>query len=378
MIDNARKLADWLPQLQQSRWLALDTEADSLHCYPEKLCLVQLSCATGDVLVDPLAGFDLSPMLELLRGRELIMHGADYDLRLLSRCLKFVPSVIFDTMLAARFLGLREFALSALVSRYLGVKLVKGPQKAKWSRRPLPPELLLYAQNDTVHLKPLADLLGAELKNLGRLGWHQEACVRLIADSKRTKGRNPEDSWRVPGSDRLPPKGLAALRVLWQWREEEAIENNKPPFFILSHESLLQIAAQIAQPESISQVLPACWSDRRRQGLLAAVDRAGSQNEVLRPRPRSTNHRFRRLTEVEHQRLHELRQRRDQRARKLGLDASFVASRSMLVSVVCQGGDSDELMNWQREILLGNDHSLQAQEPTSLVDQKRTEPRDEG
>jgi ribonuclease D len=349
MIDDARQLAEWLPHLRESIWVALDTEADSLHCYPEKLCLLQFSCAAGHVLVDPLADLNLNGLFQVLRGREIIMHGADYDLRLLKRCLRFVPDHIFDTMLAARFLGMREFALSALVSRFLGVKLVKGPQKAKWSRRPLPPELLDYAINDTAHLKPLADLLRAELVRAGRLSWHAEACARMIEEARRAKERDPEEAWRMAGSDRLSPRALAILRGLWHWREEEAIQANKPPFFILSHEALLQMAARAAHGDTGQSTVPTSWSERRRRSLSQALDRALGQSEVQRPR--TPNHRFRRLTEAEHQRLYDLRQRRDQTARKLGLEASFIASRALLVSVAC-GREQSNLMEWQQDILL--------------------------
>src|SRR5262249_29610786 len=122
--------------LQAASWVAVDTEADSLHAYPEKVCLIQISTVAGDELVDPLAGVDINPMLDALTGHELIMHGADYDLRLLCKHHKFVPSAVFDTMLAGRLLGLRQFGLSHLVDRLLCVKLEKWAQKAKLSIQP--------------------------------------------------------------------------------------------------------------------------------------------------------------------------------------------------------------------------------------------------
>ena len=161
-------------------WIAVDTEADSLHAYPEKLCLIQVSALGLNELVDPLAQTDLRPLLEIFRRHELIFHAADYDLRLLRRAFDFTPAQIFDTMEAARLLGHREFGLTHLVNKYLDVTLEKGPQKANWARRPLTERMQIYARNDTRHLKAVADLLRAELQQKGRLRWHQEVCARLV------------------------------------------------------------------------------------------------------------------------------------------------------------------------------------------------------
>jgi len=182
VIDTDAKLTAFLPALKSATWLALDTEADSLHAYPEKVCLIQISTVAGDRLVDPLAPVNLDPFFAALNEHDLIMHGADYDLRLLRKHHEFVPRAIFDTMLAARLLGERQFGLSSLVEKFLGVKLDKASQKADWARRPLTERMETYARNDTHHLKPLADKLRLELQQKGRLAWHQESCARLIVD----------------------------------------------------------------------------------------------------------------------------------------------------------------------------------------------------
>ena len=95
VINTDEKLAALLTTIRSADWLALDTEADSLHAYPEKVCLIQISTAAGDTLIDPLAGIDLDPLLDALNAHELIMHGADYDLRLLRKHHEFVPSADF-------------------------------------------------------------------------------------------------------------------------------------------------------------------------------------------------------------------------------------------------------------------------------------------
>src|SRR5262245_60471784 len=232
VLDTQKKLEAFLPVLRAAEWVAVDTEADSLHAYPEKVCLIQVSTADGDRLIDPLAGFTIGSMLEALSGHQLIMHGADYDLRLLRKHHEFVPSTIFDTMLAARLLGDRKFGLTDLVANHLGVKLEKGPQKADWARRPLTERMENYARNDTLHLKPLADRLRAALIEKGRLIWHQEMCARLVADCARPSAPDPDSVWRVKGSHVLGRPALAVLRELWCWREKEAVAANRPPFYV--------------------------------------------------------------------------------------------------------------------------------------------------
>src|SRR5258706_557326 len=182
VIETHQKRKDFVPQLRSTEWIAIDTEADSLHAYPERLCLIQVSVPGSDELLDPLASVDLNPVFELFRKHELILHGADYDLRLLRKSTGFVPSAIFDTMLASRLLGCREFGLNNLVNQFLGVALEKGPQKANWAQRPLTPRMVAYAHNDTRHLKPLADMLRKQLREKGRLDWHREWCDSLIKD----------------------------------------------------------------------------------------------------------------------------------------------------------------------------------------------------
>src|SRR5262249_25136295 len=155
---------------------------------------------------------DLAPLWEVLQRHELIMHGADYDLRMLRKGFGFVPSVVFDTMIASRLLGSREFGLNNLVGQYLGVHLEKGPQKANWARRTLTPRMKTSARNDTHYLNPLSDLWRGQLMEKGRLPWLQETCARLIADCAQPRPTDPDLVWRVKGSHHLGPPALAVLR----------------------------------------------------------------------------------------------------------------------------------------------------------------------
>lgn len=350
MIDTEAKLAAFLPTIRAAAWIAVDTEADSLHAYPEKVCLIQISTVAGDELVDPLAILHLDPLLDALNAHQLIMHGADYDLRLLRKHHEFVPSAIFDTMLAARLLGERQFGLGSLAEKFLGVKLEKGSQKANWARRPLTERMETYARNDTHYLKPLVDKLCVELETRGRLAWHQESCARLIEDCTRHEPVDHEFVWRVKGSHTLGRAALAVLRELWRWRETEAIAANRPPFFVLSHETLVALAAAAAARHPLEPLVPRHLSDRRRASLAEAIQAGLSVPPDQYPEiPRN---RSRRPTESERRRFSELERRRDAQAHRLSLDPTLIASRATLSDLAYHweayaGG----LMKWQRDLL---------------------------
>lgn len=339
-----------MPSLRAAKWIAVDTEADSLHSYPEKLCLIQISSPAGDFLIDPLAGLNLAPLLDILRPHEVILHGADYDLRLLFRTFGFVPGAVFDTMLAARFLGLKEFGLNHLVRKYMDVELEKGPQKANWSRRPLTEKMVFYAMCDTRYLKPLADILRGELVQKGRLDWHREACARLVGECSQARSKDPDLAWRIKGNEKLSRKGLAVLRELWHWRESEAVEANKPPYFVLSHELMVQIA-DAPSLKTLKDLLPLHLSPRRCQGIVQAYQRGHLVD--LRALPDRIRNHAPRVTMAHNRKFELLRSRRDQRAAELGLDPSFVASRAMLMETACDGEVAvNAMMAWQRELLL--------------------------
>ncbi len=331
-------------------WIAMDTEADSLHAYPEKVCLIQISLPGMDELIDPLSGIDLGPLFKTLGDHELIMHGADYDLRLLRKHHDFVPRAIFDTMLASRLLGIMQFGLTNLVNQYLGVTLDKGSQKADWARRPLTEKMEEYARNDTHHLKPLADRLTADLEAKGRLAWHQESCAQLIRDCGESKPPNLDLVWRMKGSHRLTRSGLAVLREIWHWRELEAIEANKPPYFILQHEALVELASAAAAGRAVEPLIPARFSRHRREGLTAAIRQGLAVPAAKRPEP--VRQVFRRINDATKRRLVELQNRRDARAAELEIDPTLIASRAVLLDLAEDwNGHQAELMNWQRDLL---------------------------
>jgi ribonuclease D len=347
VIDTVDELARLARQVAGAPWIAVDTEADSLYAYPERLCLLQISLPGADEVVDPLAGIDLGPLLEALRGRELLLHGADYDLRLLAKTLGFVPARVFDTMIAARLLGDRQLGLAATAERHLGVQLSKGSQKANWARRPLPEALLRYARDDTRHLAPLAEVLRERLERSARLAWHEESCACLVEDCARPRAVDPDRVWRLAGAERLDARGLAALKAAWHWREAEALAARRPPYFVVSHERLVEIAGDAAEAAPGKARLPDQLRPDRARSLRRALAAALASPPRTWPRsaPRATPSR-----RYDRARLDRLKQRRDIVASELGLEPTVVASRAVLERLAVDAEDP-EVMRWQRALL---------------------------
>lgn len=347
MIATDSQLAELLPRMQAVGRVAVDTEADSLHCYFEKLCLIQLSFDGQDVLIDPLASIDLQPLCAALAEKEIVLQGMDFDLRLLRRTLNFVARNVFDTVIAARLLGLREFSLAALVEKFFGVTLVKGSQKANWARRPLSPVMEKYAKNDTHFLLPLAATMEEQLEMLGRTEWFRQSCQRALEQTALQRERDPDEAWRVAGSGTLEGQTGAVLRALWYWRDREAQQADRPTFHILQNSAMIDAAERFAAGETPHF---RHLSDRRRRGFLAAAQEALALQEPDWPqrRPRLNKPRSREFDK----RVEELKRRRDICAKELALEASFIAPRSALEAIAGEASRSETvLVQWQRELL---------------------------
>jgi len=205
-----------------------------------------------------------------------------------------------------------------------------------------------YARNDTRYLKPLADILRAELRQKGRLSWHHECCQCLIKDCAQIRPSDPDIVWRVKGSHRLGPPALGVLREIWHWREKEAVSANKPPYFVLTPETMVDLSEAAVEARSLKEILPRHISSRRRQGIEEAIERGLAAEKlpgVLRSQPY-------RQSEAEKRRMQELEKRRDSQAAALGIDPTLIASRAMLVLLAKDWQKhQSELMKWQRELL---------------------------
>jgi ribonuclease D len=345
LIADPQGLAELVARLAPLSRIALDTEADSLHSYFEKLCLVQISTEHENVLVDPLAGFSLQPLYETLANRQLVLHGADYDLRMLHRGGQFVVTDIFDTMIAARLCGYQELGLAALVAKHFGVKLSKASQKANWALRPLSNQMIEYAINDTRYLLPLAEILHAELRRLNRWDWFAESCNRMLMAAREPRERDEAKAWRIPGSAALPPRAQSVLRVLWHWRDAEARAWDRPPFHVISNEDILRIAEKAVNGEAFSTPR---MSNRRRKSfeIILALALHIPAGEWPAPAPSRRS----RPSREQSERFERLKETRDRVAAELGLDSSIVAPRSALEAASLDPR-TPLLMRWQKKLL---------------------------
>jgi ribonuclease D len=269
-IRTAEDLAGLAVELGGAPAVAIDTEADSLHHYPGKLCLVQICDDRGrGHLVDPLLLRDLSPLGAVLADPNTIkvLHAADNDLAYLKRLYGVTVASLFDTAVAARFLGATALGLEGLLTQYLGVTAVKSRQKDDWSRRPLSPAQEAYALDDVLHLIPLRARLLDELRVIGREEWVAEECAALAALNMPEKATDPDAYMKLKGAKELDARGLAVLRELHAARETLALRLDRPPFMIVGNESLVALAKRLPADNEAILSVPGC--------TLPVVRRAG-------------------------------------------------------------------------------------------------------
>ena len=259
--------------------VAIDSESDSLHHFPEKVCLIQVGTAEGEVfLVDPLALRDLAPLAPVLADPNVVtvLHGAAYDLASMKRDFAFEIRGLFDSMVAAQFLGLPEVGLAALLKGILGIESGESRQKDDWAVRPLSAAQEHYAAEDVRHLFPLRARLMDSLAARGRAGWVEEECQALEGTPAADRVFHPDDCLAIKGVRLLDRRGLGILRELFVAREVWARERGRPPFKVLGNETLLRVAAARPEARDALAQIPGCTPTvvaRYGEGVLQGVAR---------------------------------------------------------------------------------------------------------
>lgn len=333
--------------------IAMDTEADNQYHFRTRLCLIQLEVAGRIHLVDTEAPLDLAPLWEAMAGKHLVMHGSDFDLRLMKERGGFQPHSLFDTMLAAQLAGLTRFGLGSLLEQFFGLVVDKENQTANWSLRPLERELLDYAAIDALYLRRLRDILHAKLAELGRLEWFRQKCRWQIDNASNGFEKDLTHAWRLGGSERMRGHELTVLHALWHWREKEAERLDRPPFKVLHNSQVVDIAraAPAGQAEPLLDRILATRGGKRFRGLRETVAKALKTDPDTLPR-RTATREDRSLTREEQEFLETVKTRRDGVAKDLGIDPTLIASRAQLSALIRDPASIDEqLLPWQAEVM---------------------------
>lgn len=363
LIERSEELERVQNQLASANRIALDCEAAGFHRYSDRLCLVQLTHDDRTFLLDPLSidvGDLLRPILED-PSREVVMHGADFDLRLLDRDLDINLQGLFDTQIAASILGIDGIGLQSLLERTLDVQLSKKYQRADWARRPLPEEMLKYAALDTHHLLTLADRLTQELSEAGRMDWAREE----FAELQKIRYEEPEESdpaARLKAARDMTDREVHRLREALHWRDEIARERDRAPFRVANDSVLIQAARQ--PPASVEALIDIRGMNRglarqEGEGLIRRLQEVESlaDDDVQGLPPTEYSGRGRPPPEVQ-DRMRTLKKVRNQRAAELGIDRGTLLPNALLEELALEPPDEVEdvsrvpgIRTWQAEIL---------------------------
>ena len=292
MVDSTEGLEALVAHLETLPVIGVDTESDSFHSYREKLCLIQVSDDEKDYIIDPLKIDDMSALGRVLANPDVIkvLHGADYDVVCMQRDYGFRIRGLFDTGIAAMFLGHSRFGLADLVERYFGHTIDKKYQRYDWSKRPLPADVLDYARGDTHWLLAIHELMHRHLVKVRRVRAVAEECKRL--ERKKWSAPRDEVAWlRVKGVSALDDDEKRVYKYVWEYREGEAERQDRPTFKVIPGDLLLKLARRKPTTDSeLERIMGRRTKLQKRygSGLLAAVrEGVDADWDIPRvPRPR--------------------------------------------------------------------------------------------
>ena len=360
-IDTSPAADRFLSAVEQSATIAVDTEGASFHRFVDRIYLLQMSTRDVTAVLDPLAIGQPAALGRILESDrvEKVFHDADYDLRLLHQDYGWNTRRLFDTRVAAQLLGIRAFGLAALLERSFGLKLDKKHQRADWSMRPLPRDMLDYASQDTMYLLELRDRLAAELESAGRWSWAAEEFERL--EGTRWEEPEGEDTgyMRIKGARDLDRRELAIFRELVRFRDGIARELDRATFRVAGNEALFAVVKE--RPQTLDALgaikgVPRGIAERRGTEMLAAVKRGMEVPEDQLPKfPRAP--RWDRDADFDN-RVNALRTAREEAAQRLGLDPGFLCAREKLETIARKRpktleelAEVPDLRRWQIEVL---------------------------
>ena len=359
LVQDARGFERLLDDLDGQREIAVDTEADSFYSYREKVCLVQVTVEDRDYLVDPLAGFDMRPLGEMLAdpARLKVFHDGEYDVLILKRIYGFHFKNLFDTRVAAAALGSANPGLANVLRDRYGIELDKSMQRSDWAQRPLSEKQIKYARLDTRFLLPLMREQRVELAARSREHFVDGECRRLEALEPPDASFDPDEFVKLKNARMLEPIGRQVLRELFTLRERLASESDQPPFRIMNNETLLEIARILPRSANELQRIPGISPKQGRrlgEAVLESV-RRGMELGPLRKLPQLPNREGTSEFSDEDVELHErLKNLRKELAMKLGIDSAYLINRHVLPRIarakphsLAELAQTEGILDWQ-------------------------------
>lgn len=350
LVQDQATLADFVEHWQKASALSLDTEFVREKTYFPQLCLIQISDGQNLACIDCLSDLDIAPVLSLLESgsRTSLFHAPGQDLEILVQLHDKCPAALFDSQLAASLLGLGDqMGYAALIKLRCGVTLDKTLSRTNWARRPLNEREIAYAAADVSHLIDIYPQLREELAAAGRLSWHEEDCQRMCdADRYRPK---PELEWkRLKGLSRIEARGQHVAAKLCEWREIQAIDNNRPRRWIMADDAIYSMAER--QPRNIDQLkalglLSPKQLDRHGKRLIELVAEGAADHQGALAMDHRTN-------DVLIACMKRLAARVRNIAEELGIPASLLAPRSDIELLATQGENANIplLEGWRKQV----------------------------
>lgn len=357
-LDKVPEVDRFLSEISDVKELALDTEGASFHRFLDRIYLLQISTRKESAIIDPLPIGSPAGLGRLLESKavEVVFHDADYDLRLLHQDYGWHVTNIFDTRVASQLLGIKSFGLAALLEQFFDVKLDKKHQRADWSMRPLTPDMLAYAAQDTRYLLQLKDHMKSELTRRGRLHWAEEEFARLEGTRWEAE-QSMEGFLRLKGSRDLSRRELAVLREVTNWRDTVAAQLDRATFRVIGNEALFEIARRAPMNTSeLSTIkgMPKGMIERAGADIVAAIRHGMEVPEADLPKfPKGQ--RWNKDRDFD-EKVSRLKAVRDAAAARLELDPGVLCSRERLENVARSGAKTVEdlagvpdLRRWQIE-----------------------------
>jgi len=357
-LDQVPEIDRFLTDISNVKELALDTEGASFHRFLDRIYLLQISTREQSAIIDPLPIGSPAKLGQLLESKnvEVVFHDADYDLRLLHQDYGWHATNIFDTRVASQLLGIKSFGLAALLEQFFDVKLDKKHQRADWSMRPLTPDMLQYAAQDTRYLLQLKDHMKGELNRRGRMHWAEEEFARLEGTRWEAE-ESMEGFLRIKGARDLSRRELAVLREVANWRDTVAAQLDRATFRVMGNEVLLELARRA--PKSASELgtikgMPKGMIERAGADVVAAIRRGVEAPEAELPKfPKAQ--RWNKDRDFD-EKVGRLKSVRDAAATRLELDPGVLCSRERLENVARSGARTVQdlaavpgLRRWQIE-----------------------------